>query len=386
MVVPDAKGARADHNIKTSSQFYERTKVEMYKKLVTISFLLLLVISLVACSGAPAEEPAAEEPAAEEPVAEEPAAEEPAAEEAAPAEEPFKFALVLPGPMMDKSWNESAVLAVQKLAEKDNVEVAISESVTDADIARVLRQYSDEGYDFVWAHSFGFQDATFEVAKEYPDVNYAWGGGIGRAEGNVADYEQPFYEPAYLIGIIAGYVSETGKLGALYGFDIPACHSMGEALVAGARLVNPDATVAHAAIGDWYDVAKGKEAALAQADTGVDFWIGCGNSGAEGAIEAAKEVGGYTVSYLGDMFDLGPDVVMVNLIWDLEPLATQMMLDTQNGTFDGPYYQFGLPEGTFRLEYNPNLIDKIPQEAFDKIDEITAQIDAGEFEVPFIGE
>ena len=288
--------------------------------------------------------------------------------------------------MLDKSWNESAVLAIQALAESDNVEIAISESVTDSDIARVLRQYSEDGYDFIWAHSFGFQDAAFEVAQEYPEVNYAWGGGIGRAEGNVTDIEQPFYEPAYLIGIVAGYVSETGKLGALYGFDIPPCHAMGEALVAGARLVNPDATIAHAAIGDWYDVAKGKEAALAQADTGVDFWIGCGNSGAEGAIEAAKDVGGYTVSYLGDMFELGPNEVMVNLIWDLEPMARQMMADTKAGTVDGTYYQFGLPEGAFRLEYNPDLVDLIPQEAFDKIAEVTAEIEAGEFEVQFIGE
>lgn len=332
----------------------------MNKRLLLVLSLMLVVSLLAACA------PAAEEPAAEEDV--------------------FKFALVLPGPMMDKSWNESAVLAIQTLGEEEGVEVAISESVTDSDIARVLRQYADDGYDFVWAHSFGFQDAAFEVGKEYPDVNFAWGGGIGRAEANVTDYAQPFYEPAYLIGIVAGYVSETGKLGALYGFDIPPCHAMGEALVAGARLVNPDATIAHAAIGDWYDVAKGKEAALAQADTGVDFWIGCGNSGAEGAIEAAKEVGGYTVSYLGDMFELGPEQVIVNLIWDLEPMARQMMADTQAGSVDGTYYNFGMPQGAFELQYNPELKDQIPQEAFDMIEKVTGEIESGEFVVPFIGE
>ena len=37
------------------------------------------------------------------------------------------------------------------------------------------------------------------------------------------------------------------------------------------------------AVGDWADVAKAKEAALAQADVGVDFWIECGEgSGAGG--------------------------------------------------------------------------------------------------------
>ena len=70
----------------------------------------------------------------------------------------------------------------------------------------------------------------------------------------------------------------------------------------------------------------------------------------------------------------------------MEPMARQVMADTKAGTVDGTYYQFGLPEGAFRLEYNPDLVDLIPQEAFDKIAEVTAEIEAGEFEVQFIGE
>ena len=101
--------------------------------------------------------------------------------------------------------------------------------------------------------------------------NFAWGGGIKKTAKNVADYDQPFYEAAYPIGVVAGHMSKTGKLGALYGFDIPVCHAMGEALLAGAKTVNPNAKLITTAVGDWVDVAKAKEAALAQADAGVDY-------------------------------------------------------------------------------------------------------------------
>ena len=75
----------------------------------------------------------------------------------------------------------------------------------------------------------------------------------------------------------------------------------------------------------WVDVAKAKEAALAQADAGVDFWIECGEGPALGAIEAAKESDGYVTGYVGDMTENGPDVVLVNLVWNLEPMFAQML-------------------------------------------------------------
>ncbi|WP_421659498.1 BMP family ABC transporter substrate-binding protein [Leptothermofonsia sp. ETS-13] len=88
---------------------------------------------------------------------------------------------------------------------------------------------------------------------------------------NVADYDQPFYQGASMVGLVAAKLSKTGKLGAIYGFDIPVCHSMGEAMLAGAKTERPDVKLVASAAGDWYDVTKGKEAAIAQADTGVDF-------------------------------------------------------------------------------------------------------------------
>lgn len=295
----------------------------------------------------------------------------------------FKFAAILTGPPDDNSWNEAAYNAI-KAMEADGVEVAYSESISDADVGRVLRQYADQGFQMVVAHSFGYGDAAFQVATEYPNANFAWAGGINKTAKNVADYDQPFYEAAYLVGIVGGHVSESGKLGALYGFDIPVCHAMGEAMLAGAKTVNPDVTLTVTQVGDWVDVAKAKEAALAQADAGVDFWIECGEGPALGAIEAAKEVGGYVTGYVGDMTENGPDVVLVNLIWDLEPLFDQMMHDTQDGKFDNPFYRPGLKEGSLRLEYNPALKDKVPQAALDEIEAVTQQIIDGAFTVPYV--
>ena len=336
-----------------------------------MTLLLLSVLVLTACVA-----PAA--PAA-------PAADSGAAAEAPSADGP-SMALVLIGPKDDNSWAEAAYNALQAQAEK-GVKVAFSESVSDADVARVMRDYVDQGYKAIMAHSFSYQDAVFEVAAEATDVNFAWAGAIGRTAENVADYDQPFHEPAYLVGILAGYVSASGKLGALYGFDIPACHSMGEAFIAGAKTVNPDATLTYTAVGDWGDVSAAKEAGLAQVDTaGVDFWIGCGEGPTLGSIEAAKERGGYATGYVGDMSALAPDVVLSSIVWDMNQIFDAMVAETTDGSFNAPYYQFGVAEVALDIVMNPALADKVPAEATAAINAARAAIKDGSLEVPFIPE
>jgi basic membrane protein A and related proteins len=355
-------------------------------KSVPLVVLILLGLLAGACAPAAAPAPAPAAPAAATaapaaPPTQAPAAAAPAA--AAAAGGKGSLAIVLTGPWQDHSWNEAGYLAAQELG-KQGVKTTFSENVKDSDAARVLREYCAQGYEMIIAHSFSFGDAAFQVAQECPKANFAWAGGIQKMAKNVADYDQPFYEAAYPIGVIAGHMSKTGKLGALYGNDIPVCHSMGEALLAGAKSVNPNAKLITTVVGDWVDVAKAKEAALAQADAGVDYWIECGEGPALGAIEAAKERGGYVTGYVGDMTESGPDNVLVNLTWNLVPMFQKMLDETHNGKFDKPWYRYGVAEDAMVLKYNDKLKGKIPAEALKAADQAMADIKAGKLKVEFV--
>ena len=294
-----------------------------------------------------------------------------------------RFALIMNGPPTDKSWNQRAYEAAQALKAK-GVDVVVSESISPADVERVLRQYAEAGYSPIVAHSFNYGDAVFKVAKEFPNINFAWAGGINKTGTNVADFDQPFYQGAYLVGLIGGKLSKTGKLGALYGFDIPVCHAMGEAMLAGAKTVRPDATLTDAAVGNWDDVAKAKEAALSQAETGVDFWIGCGQGPTLGQIEAAKTKGGFATSYVGDMSSIEPNVVASNLLWNMEPLFSRMIEDTQAKKFTNQFYKMGVAEGVINVEVNPAFKDKLTSEQLKAIEEARTKIASGELKVPFV--
>lgn len=349
-----------------------------WKKLFSILALLTICSLLIgACGGGATPAVQTEAPQVEPTEAEETSGEAP--------QSPGKFAIITSGPRDDNSWNEAAYNGAEALKAK-GYEAAFSERIAEGDELRILREYASQGYNMIVAHGFGYQDGVFEVAAEFPEINFAWAGGINHTAKNVGDYDQPFYQGAYPIGVLAGHMSESGVLGALYGFDIPVCHAMGEAFLAGAQSVNPEARLLTTAVGVWEDVAAAKEAALAQADVGADFWIECGEGPALGAIEAAKERGGYVTGYVGDMSENGPDVVLSSIVWQLEPLFETMMQQTMDKSFDNEFYQFGIKEGSLEVAINPALKDQIPAEAMQAVEKSIADVKSGAFQVPYIPE
>ena len=96
--------------------------------------------------------------------------------------EKMKIALVLPGKKDDVSFNQAMYRGAVEYAEKhaDTVELKVVEGVYEvADIDPTLREYADNGYDVVIGHGYQFSEPVNTVAKEYPDVNFLLGCGVG---------------------------------------------------------------------------------------------------------------------------------------------------------------------------------------------------------------
>ena len=351
-----------------------------------------LALVLAAC-GDDDDEPAAEEPATEEPATEEPAAEEPAAEEPA-AEEPAtdgsadapKLAIVYSAEWQDGSWGEFAYDGANALLERGVVsDISLQENVPPgADAQNAMRALADDGFNPIIAHSFDYGDDVKTVAADYPETIFVYAGGFGDVAGNVGDYSQPFWEPAYLEGILAADVMDGAVAGA-GGFDIPVCRAMKNAFLAGAQTIDPDTEGSFVAVGDWYDVQLAKEAALAQADAGATMFIGCGQGPTFGQIEAANETGGVAMGYVGDMSELG-ESVLASFTWNLEAVFELMVEDVVAGKTEAQYYEVLLGDGGMSVVISPAWEDRISDEGMAAFEAALASIEDGSFTVPFDAE
>jgi basic membrane lipoprotein Med (substrate-binding protein (PBP1-ABC) superfamily) len=79
-------------------------------------------------------------------------------------------------------------------------------------------------------------------------------------------------------------------------------------------------------------------------------------------------------------------VVLSSIVWDMNQIFDAMVAETTDGSFNAPYYQFGVAEGALDIVMNPALADKVPAEATAAIDAARAAIKDGSLEVPFIPE
>ena len=294
-----------------------------------------------------------------------------------------KLAVVYSADWQDGSWGEFAYDGANALQERGLVgEVSLQDNVQPgADAQNALRALADDGFNPIIAHSFNYGDDVKAVAAEYPDTIFVYAGGFGDVAGNVGDYSQPFWEPAYLEGILAAGTVE-GSVAGAGGFDIPVCRAMKNAFLAGAQEIDPDTTGDFVAVGDWYDVQLAKEAAVAQGDAGARRYIGCGQGPTFGQIEAANENGGVAMGYVGDMSDVGPSV-LASFTWNLEAVFEQMVDDVVAGSSEARYYEVLMKDGGMEVVINPAWEDKVSAEAMTTYEEQLAAIMDGSFEVPY---
>ena len=150
-----------------------------------------------------------------------------------------KLGIIYSADWKDGSWGEFAYDGANDLKAEGKVsEVSLQDNVQPgADAQNALRALADDGFNPIIAHSFNYGDDVKAVAKDYPDTIFVYAGGFGDVAGNVGDYAQPFYEPAYLEGILAAGTVE-GKVAGAGGFDIPVCRAMKNAFLAGAQTID----------------------------------------------------------------------------------------------------------------------------------------------------
>ena len=331
-------------------------------------------------TAAPVETAAAETVAATETVA---AADSVAAAPAA-AGAP-KLGMIYSAEWADGSWGEAAFNGANELKKAGLVsEIQLQENVPPgAEAQRALRALAEAGFNPIIAHSFNYGDDVKKVAPDFPNTIFSYAGGFGDVAKNVGDYDQPFFEASYLSGILAAGVEGKGKVAGAGGFEIPVCYSMYEAFLAGAKEVLPATTGSFVAVGDWYDVQKAKEAALAQKSAGATMFVGCGQGPTFGQIEAANDGGDVSTGYVGDMSKVGKSVLS-SFSWRLDKVFALMVADVAAGKKDAQYYSVSLGNGGMDMIISPDWASKIPADTMKLYDQRLGEIKAGTFKVPLV--
>ena len=252
---------------------------------------------------------------------------------AALAQQKLKVAAIYTVPV-EQQWVSRIHKALNAAKEAGEIEYVFSESVSNADYERVMRQYAEQGNGLIVGEAFAVEAAARKVAKDYPKISFLLGSSGKPQEPNFAVFDNYIQEPAYLTGMIAGAMTKSNHIGMVGGYPIPEVNRLMHAFMDGAREVNPNVKFSVSFIGSWFDPPKAKEAAYAMIDKGADVMY------AErfGVSDAAKEKGKLAIGNVINTQSQYPETVVASALWNMEPTINLAIKNVKSGKFKAEDY------------------------------------------------
>lgn len=301
--------------------------------------------------------------------------------------EGFKIGMVTDvGGVNDKSFNQSAWEALDRLKDETGAETKFLESKGEADMEPNLNSFVKEGYNLTWGIGMLFEDAMAKVAKENPEAKLAVIDAVVN-EPNVASVTFAEHEGSYLVGVVAGLMTKSNKIGFVGGMEIPVITKFEKGFEAGVAAVNPEAKVSVTYAGDFGKPDLGKSIAATMYNDGVDIIFhasgGTGNGVFNEAIERKKN--GENVWVIGvdkdQSLEFGDEVTLTSMMKGVDAAVSKVSKDLIAGQFaGGTVTELGLKDNAVGL---PETSTKnVPADVLAKVDEYKQKIINGEITVP----
>lgn len=233
-----------------------------------------------------------------------------------------------------QQWVSRVHRALVLASTRGEIDYVFSENVSHDTYEQVLRRYADGGAQLIVGEAFRAEAASRAVARDYPQTAFLMGSSGRPQQPNFSVFDNYIQEPAYLSGMIAGGLSESGRIGLVGGYPIPEVNRLMHAFMDGVREINPDAVFYVSFIGSWFDPPKARQVAHSMIDQGVDILYAERLS----AVQAAQERGKLAIGNVVDARHQYPDTVVVSALWDAEPTIVRALTMVRRGTFKADDY------------------------------------------------
>ncbi len=287
------------------------------------------------------------------------------------------------GGVNDNSFNQSAWEGLQRAESELGIEVSYLESGQGSDYGPNMDTMYDTGKDLIWGVGFLMADAILEAATANPDTNYAIiDFAYADTPDNLVGVVFAAQEPSFLVGYIAGKMTETGTVGFVGGIAGAVIDGFDYGFHAGVQYANPEVTVLRQYADSFTDAAIGKSIATQMYLEGADIIFAAAGLVGDGVIEAAREQDLWAIGVDRDQNYLAPDHVMTSAMKRVDSAIFQISATLQDGVFPGgETFLFNLAnEG---VGVAPTSDIHVPADLLAEVDDLSQMIIDGEISVPF---
>jgi basic membrane protein A len=288
------------------------------------------------------------------------------------------------GGKFDKSFNEAAFNGAQKFQQETGIEFRDFEPTGDTQGEQAIRNFASKGYNPVVAVSFAWTSAIEKVAAEFPDTKFVLVDSVVEKP-NVRSVVYNEHEGSYLVGVLAGMASKTGKVGFIGGMDIPLIRKFACGYEQGARAANAKVEVFQNMTGTtgaaWNDPVRGGELAKNQIDQGADVIYAAAGATGLGVLQTAADNGKLSIGVDSNQNHLHPGSVLTSMVKRVDLAVYNAFSDAKNDKFTAGLNVLGVKEDGVAWAYDDNNKSLITPEMQAAVDKARADIIAGTVKV-----
>ena len=284
------------------------------------------------------------------------------------------------GGVNDNSFNQTSWEGLKALAEEDSsFEVNYLESKTDADYQTNINTFIDEGTDLIICVGYMLADATRDAATANPDQKFAIIDDSSIELDNVACLMFAQEQASYLVGLVAGSVTESKTVGYVQGMVSDSMNLFGIGFISGVLEACPDAEVLQYNANNFGDIAGGSTAAKDMITKGADVIYHAAGGTGIGVINTCNDEGIWAIGVDTDQSILAPDHVITSAMKRVDTASQDISKAVKDGTFKGGVHLYDLSNGGVDLAPTRT---HIPEDVLKKVEEAKAAIIAGSVKVP----
>ena len=293
----------------------------------------------------------------------------------------FKIGMVTDvGGVNDGSFNQSAWEGLQRAGEAFGCEVKYIESKGDADYVPNIESFLDEDYDLIVCVGYMMADAVRDAAELYPDQKFAIIDDASNADlDNVTCMMFEQEQASYLVGLAAGYTTESNIVGFVTGAANETMNSFGYGYCAGVLDANPDATVLQYNANSFGDASGGKTAVNTMVTKGADVVFHAAGGTGIGVIDGCKENKIWAIGVDSDQSPLAPETILTSALKRVDNACYDATKKTILGTLEGGVETYDLAAGG--VDIAPTT-DNLSKDVLEKIEDAKKDIIAGDLVVP----
>ncbi|ACM35163.1 MULTISPECIES: BMP family lipoprotein [Rhizobium/Agrobacterium group] len=288
------------------------------------------------------------------------------------------------GGKFDKSFNEAAFNGADKFEKETGIKFRDFEPTSDTQGEQAIRNFASKGFSPIVAVSFAWTSAMEKVATEFPDTKFVIVDSVVDKP-NVRSVVFKEEEGSYLVGLLAGMASKTGKVSFVGGMDIPLIRKFECGYEQGARAANPKIEVLQNMVGTtgaaWNDPVRAGELTKNQMDQGSDVIYAAAGASGMGVLQTAADAKKLSIGVDSNQNHLHPGSVLTSMVKRVDLAVYNAYADAKADKFKPGLEVLGVKEDGVMAALDDNNKALITPEMKAAVEKARADIIAGTVKV-----